>query len=287
MKRKRKVTFIFLSILILITGASLWLRIPQQILSDLYERTPLYTMELIKYIEEGKRGKYIFELGYTKDPRAFEPLVKLLFETKDLHEKADVVFALQLLGDKRAIPILKTTLKDDGEYVRLRSAIALFELGDESAESILLALIKEGETEALTTLCFSDMNKRILRNERSKPLLIEALNCPYEWTRVSAAFYLAEMGEKELVYPVAIDILKNSKYPTPRSSAVSILRMVGDEKSVMAIREAALNDKDKEVITSAFVALSKLNRKDIIKEIMEKEFQEEMRRRAERENEAP
>ena len=224
--------------------------------------------KLIEKLETAKgfkRERIILELGWSKDPRAVESLIEVLRTDENPNLRSLAAQSLGWIGDEGAIPALRNSLNDRDKKVRLKAAIALFNLGDESIEPVLMTFVKEGYGSALEALCFANINERIMRNEKSKLILKEALSFSNEHIRILAAFYLAEMDEKKSTYSVAADILQNSIDPGNRSLAIHTLTQIGNEEAISAIANA-LDDEDKLVRNNAKKALKKLNRQDIIKE---------------------
>jgi len=222
-------------------------------------------IEKLKTAKGFKRERIILELGWSKDPGAVEPLIEVLRTDENSNLRSLAAQSLGWIRDEEAIPALRNSLNDKDKKVQLQAAIALFNLGDESVEPMLMSFVKEGYDSALEALCFANINERIIRNENSKLILKEALSFPNEHIRILAAFYLAEMDEKKDTYSVASDILQNSIDPGNRSLAIHTLTEIGNEEAISAIA-SALDDEDKLVSNNAKKALKKLNRKDIIKE---------------------
>jgi HEAT repeat protein len=73
-------------------------------------------------------------LGWTRDKRAFRPLInKLLDQNEHPQVRADIAEALANIGIKEAVPVLITLLEESSPEIRFWSAYALGQLGDPSA----------------------------------------------------------------------------------------------------------------------------------------------------------
>jgi len=222
-------------------------------------------IEKLKTAKGFKRERIILQLGWSKDPRVVESLIEVLSKDENSNLRALAAQSLGWVGDKKAIPTLRNSLNDEDKKVQSQAAVALFNLGDESIEPVLMTFVKEGNDSALEALCFTDINERIMRSEKSKLILREVLSYSNEHIRILAAFYLAETDQKDSTYPVAVDILQNGIDPGNRSLAIYTLTKIGSEEAISAIA-SALDDEDKLVSNDAKQALKKLNREDIIKE---------------------
>lgn len=206
-------------------------------------------------------------LAQSEDPRAIEPLAKVMLEDKVPLLRKFAAECLSEFRDKRAIPHLKKALKDKDKEVQLKAAESLFKLGDESAEAILINFAKEGYESALRTLCIIDdmFKERKLRNKRAKDILKEALNYNSDYVRAVAAFYLAEFEREKASYllPVIKEILEKSKDYKSKDTIIGALERIGTDEAVLLIGNA-LDDEDRSIRDEASRALTKLKREDIL-----------------------
>ena len=101
--------------------------------------------------------------------------------------------------------------------------------------------------------------------EEAKSIIREALNDKNPSVRLKAAHIVTDLGEGSLVIPVLEELIKdpnvdNVKSGT-RSSAIFCLQKIGNERAISIIRDAALNDKDKEIQKRAKEALERINKR--------------------------
>jgi hypothetical protein len=88
-------------------------------------------LRAIKREDLGVKGRRlaVLALGGTKDPRAYNPLVKLLLEDPSWQVRADAATALGKLGDQRAVrPLSVATQKDPDPAVVKRAGKVRYQL---------------------------------------------------------------------------------------------------------------------------------------------------------------
>lgn len=145
------------------------------------ERARRWLPHYIKTLKEGKhpggRTRAVLSLGYSRDPRAVEPLIKALETDVSVRVRTEAAFALGVVLDKeslrlagkksdavlrlrkKVIPVLEKALsREVDKGVILNSAVSLVKLGGNSdAVSVLIDLakgkgIEEWKAEGMVTI---------------------------------------------------------------------------------------------------------------------------------------
>ena len=125
----------------------------------------------------------------------FEELIEIITDkTLSSYRRRDAISELGQLGDKKAIPSLIETLKDDESYVRREAAKVLGELGDADAIEPLLEVLTEDESgdvrrEAIIAL-------GLIGDERAVEPLTIALEDSYLLARSVASASLQQIEER-------------------------------------------------------------------------------------------
>ena len=89
------------------------------------------------------REAVAFALGQIADPRAVEPLERVLAEDKETEVRASAAFALGMLSDPRTAEALSRALEDDEAAVRSSAIAGLGLVQDEAAVDELIALLDD------------------------------------------------------------------------------------------------------------------------------------------------
>ena len=189
------------------------------------------------------RGQASRMLTFTKDPRAYDALVKAVADP-DVAAGSAAVIDLGRLGDKRAAPLLLGVLQDQARHPQFatNAAHALAALAAPEVLEPLLQLAQTGSPRmrehALAALGgYTD--------PRVAPLMVTALSDRNEWTRTTAARILAN-----LQYAPAADALL-AQYPketgaSPRGEMLRALAALAEPRA-RDLFTAALTDRDRTV----------------------------------------
>jgi len=206
---------------------------------------------LLQWLEKTKmhpsnlmRWKVLCALGQTKDPRAYEPLVKY-FWSGDSNDTEAAAIGLGSLGDKRATEELKKVLnaREDKKMkevikeqrVRYEVANSLLDLDEtEVSYAEIEKLLKEGYARALWSLIEQNLEttgKRTIKDKHAKELMLKAMKSSDDEVRVGAAYFALETGicEKKEARKIANDILKTTTNERARDKAKGILEKLGDK----------------------------------------------------------
>ena len=97
------------------------------------------------------RCEAALELETAPDPRAVEPLIKVLSDSND-YVRANAAGALGAIADARAVPPLIERLSDPHPYVRERTSQALCRFGAAATAPLQAALAQAADAEARTQL---------------------------------------------------------------------------------------------------------------------------------------
>lgn len=200
-------------------------------------------------------------LGRARDPRAVPVLLDVLKNYHTSKARAEearggAASALGMIGDKSAIPALKEALKTDKKI----------------SSSIILALVDLGETtEAKTAIKEGSINnkfnfyliERLLKKDKDEEIidLLKTVSNNEKdkkvWVHIMSI--LAKIGKIDEKHKSKLEnIAINSDDEYLRSSAICILRLIGDQKSISIIANA-LNDTDSRVRMIAVRELEQLS----------------------------
>jgi HEAT repeat protein len=126
-------------------------------------------------------------------------------------DRDNVVVALRVLKDRRAIPVLRTALKDKSPYVRSIAVAALGELKAGEAYAEIVALTKD---------------KEIQGNEKNG----KQLNCIRITPADLACYSLGALGDTRAV-PVLIELLRDPSLKTSARQGLEALtkQKLGDD----------------------------------------------------------
>ncbi len=203
--------------------------------------------EIQKLVKEGKlKPRACVQSLYNYNPKTEKGLKILEKYMKDKEVGYRKIAAMRLgHGDERAIPILRNSLNDKDEKVRIKVASSLCKLGDKKiALPIVEKYAEEGHPEVLfySRLIRYDNKKGEIRenvyyNKKSaEGILMKLLKHKDEIIQSRAAYYLLEIGEKELALSKTEKML-NSSNDRVRNIGKAILRKIGDEKSKKRLKE--------------------------------------------------
>ncbi len=210
----------------------------------------------LRAAEIEKRQRAIVTLVKIKEPRAVEPLMKLLEEDESFYMRRKAAHGLGLLADPQAVPVLlDAAQKDADEFVREAAIQALGQLKATQAEEVLLATIEKAEQPSLRRASAFALGS-LGKPEAAAPL-VEALQDSDPSVRAAAAWALGELGQKEAVNPLIALLVEESDKSVKRE-VVTALGRLEDRRAILPLVEA-LQDRDsgvKERSAEAIEALS-------------------------------
>jgi HEAT repeat protein len=175
------------------------------------ERRSQQAQYLLNYIQDAKRWQGIFDVTaqisadrdqfLARNPRAVAEIVQVFEQSKgqDAKTRRYLALVLGLLGDREAVPVLRTGLDDsDAETVK-NSLWALGRIGDEGSVLQMIELTHSSETSVrlMAVYVLGSMN-----DPQARRVLEASLNDPDELVKWNAAFGLARQGN-----PAAWDVL--------------------------------------------------------------------------------
>jgi HEAT repeat protein len=158
------------------------------------------------YYPGSEYSNAISHLGRLRDPKAVEPMIKLLSDPRPM-ARVNAARALQYLRDPRGIPSLLETLKDDDPRVRAQTAQALGVLKAAEAVDPLIVMLSDGDTAV----------------------------------RVAAAKGLGQLGDRQAVEPLAAR-LEDEDFGLRMSAAIALMQL-DDPRGVESIAKC-LKDPD-------------------------------------------
>ena len=167
-----------------------------------------------------------------------------------IHDRYYAAHVLRTIGDKRAVPALIETLKD--ENINYQAAIVLGDLGDERAVPALLDALERARAEP-RNLSSMNMSQGLwagyallgLRHPKGLPTVVEFLRPVYgEALRRYAVDTLGKFGEEDAV-PFLINALQDTDAEV-RVNAIMALGRIGDKSAVPALKELLKNNDQAE-----------------------------------------
>jgi HEAT repeat protein len=222
-----------------------------------YAFSRVHVRDLSLYLE--RRGfadeNPILALGRLDDPRAFEPLVDVLLDSReDRVLRCHAASALAMLGDERAYePFREVLLRetDDHEVQVDVSAALVKRFADRAFEPLAQALgsrsavVREHIATALG----------LLRDKRAIPPLITALQDSTWKVRSSAARSLGVLGDAQAVEPLIAAFADSHKYV--RCDVARALSDLGDPRAI-SVLTLGLQDEESKVRSAAQLALERI-----------------------------
>ncbi|HAM35825.1 MAG TPA: hypothetical protein DEB40_12160 [Elusimicrobia bacterium] len=150
--------------------------------------------------------------------------------------RAAVAAAWGEIGNRAALPMLKKSVKDRNDYVRVEAAVSLHRLGQEQGRQALMTLVRssavpEGKLSAAQEMRFMARTK----------------------ARAAALIRLSEMGNEDVV-ALMESTLSDPSGAVRDATAVALCRLGLDEEFSKQFLEAA-QDKDDSVRAAAIKAL--------------------------------
>jgi HEAT repeat protein len=220
-------------------------------------------------------------LGEARDPRAVEPLVKVLLTADWKEHRASAAMALARLGAAAVQPLiaqlkgadratrsvlalvlsrigepaagpLLDALRSDDAPTRHGAAWALGQLGEKRATEPLLALLKDPDPEARGGAAWALGE---LREPRALDPLLAMLKDPVAEPRWGAAEALGKLGDERALDPL-LALLKDSE-PHVRRAAILALGGIGSQRAVEPLTQLQ-TDGDATIAAAAKEALQSI-----------------------------
>lgn len=201
-------------------------------------------------------GVGVIELGESKEPWAFKPLMSLFERAKnvnylnnDINGLNSVIHAFGNLGDRRAIPTLISELR--GECYGAASA-ALEKLIDSRDVDLLTGLISDAD---LSAPVYAGNALARLNDSTAIKALVALVGGPAQLSKVRgrAGDVLRRMKNKSATVPL-IGVLKTADAEGRRIAAWTLGHL--NDRSCVDALEAALGDDDPDVRRCAAWALA-------------------------------
>jgi len=242
------------------------------------------TEKLIKALKSNKgstRVAAMMALGEMKEEAAVDPIIGIL--TRDYPPaQASAAIALGKIGDERAVEILRKQMKNgDNEYVKGSSAIALGKMEDENSVPYLIDRLRDQRIKVRSNAALA--LGEIGNETAAKPLMeiletgkstegkkSNSLNANTD-VRKSAILAIGEIGSNNAT-EILIDIITNKEEELEvRKAAVSALGNIEDPKAVETLKKI-FDDKtmDADIRNAAFLALSKTKNQETARMVVGK-----------------
>jgi HEAT repeat protein len=187
--------------------------------------------KLIKQLNDDNvdvRQQAVIELGKAKNPRAFEPLVKALYDV-DNRVRRSAITAMSQLGDVRAVRAMGNTYLGDGPSIRLDIPVMdSREATQEDIEFVARAILQIGPAvlDTLTEIAEKEGVSDYPANDR------------FRWQAALMALWLSE--DQQAV--ATIDRLPQRRSWFVRWNLVDFLSERGDERAVRLLVELLGDD---------------------------------------------
>ncbi len=205
------------------------------------------------------RRALITSLGVIGDPRAL-PVLRKVMRDADGDTRMAVAEALMALRDGSGFALLADMLKQDASpIVRVRAAVMLNLLMDAGAVD-LFCQIMQHDTNDITRE-FAAVGLGYLEDARALPALIASLHDPVEWVRNAAVRSLGRIGDRRVCDAVYEGMIEPDEVPLyglrSRYSSMcsAVLAKLGDARGTDAIPQL-LKDPDRHTRHKTSWALS-------------------------------
>lgn len=250
------------------------------------ERRSQQAQFLLNYIQESKRWQGIFDVTaeisadrdqfLAKHPRAVAEIVQIFEESKghDPKTRRYLAMVLGLLGDARALPVLRDGLSDADADTIKNCLWALGQIGDEESLMRVVELTRHDE-QAVRLMAVYVLGS--MRGAEAHSVLAAALNDPDELVKWNAAFGLARKAD-----PAARDVLvrlldkgyvdrvtqamPKDRRPVAeniqryRVAAVVWLARLNQEEAISVLEKLSVEEPDLQVRNAAIRQLNLLRR---------------------------
>jgi len=218
-------------------------------------------LKALMHGEDNVRRGAASALGRIGDPVAIPALVSLLRDRKVWVQDC-AVHALTRYGSP-AVPAVIEELRD--ERSRLAAVKALGGIGDASAAPALLQAMQTANPER--TWEYWKAFQKI--GQGARPVLLEALQDPYEFRRASAVEALSAIA-LETDVPLFLEALRDTgTFGRVRDKAADALGLLKDASAVPALREAC-RDRHAAVRERALSALGTCGGMEILPDVIER-----------------
>jgi len=211
----------------------------------------------------------IRDLGYSEDERAIPLLIGIIKDKgEDIKNKRESITALANMKEKKQfIPVLKEAFKNDKLKVISGYTLCVLE-ENENTLPFLEQYAKDGHPEVLF---YKDSNnkKKYFNENQAKEIYINMLYTKNDDINARVATYLLDMGENDKARQVVFKIAKDTKTIGSERGRIMtyviyVLEKIGDKESIDVLYEILTNENSRLIKDQAEMALSKLNRQDLI-----------------------
>ncbi|HKS40776.1 MAG TPA: HEAT repeat domain-containing protein, partial [Blastocatellia bacterium] len=196
------------------------------------------------------RTRAIERLGLMGDSKAFQPLVEVLTNSKELQVRVTAAQALGTLKDRRGVDALITASGAPEKDLRLAAVNSLGLISDHTSAEVLFVAAKDTDQgvrdAAIQSLAAMGISVERLSTEITNP----------NWqTRVAAITTFARLGDAKAT-PLLITALKDSDSRV-RAESARTLGQIGDQRALDALI-SSLGDSSADVRVESTFALGRL-----------------------------
>ena len=235
---------------------------------------------LLNYIQESKRWQGIFDVSaqisadreqfLARNPRAVAELVQIFNETAGEEPKTRryLALVLGLLGDKQALPTLRSGLADGDPDTVKNCVWALARLQDADSSPVVIELTRHEDSSVRLMAVYA---LGFLPSPRAHDILVGALNDTDELVKWNAAFALANKGDvaghDTLVGLLDKSFVDRFTEVTPenrqryRVAAVVWLAKLDRVEAIPLLEKVGREDADFQVRNAAIQQVNNLRRK--------------------------
>ncbi len=170
------------------------------------------------------RAALIRTLATSADARAFDVLLDTVEKSEGGEARLQAINGLGLIGDPRALPVLRDLAADADERERrkIRTAIERIIRGDLACKGTQYNRRTQGECPSLGET-ITGGGPRPLAELMREAVMREAVEAPEPYQRVAALEALGEWGEEEEILPTIVTVALRDEDPFAREVALQML----------------------------------------------------------------
>lgn len=204
------------------------------------------------------REAVAFGLGLVRSKTAIDPLLRTAGDP-EIGVRANAIWALGRIGERRVASAIRGALSDDEEVVRAAAAGALGNLEDEDAVTELLRVLRTDRVARVRRTAAWALGQ-IEAKEAADGLLAALRTEQDEEVREMCVWALGSI-ESRTATTALIDILRRDRSSEVRESAAWALGELGDPAAAPALGESAGSDEDDDVRGTAAWAIGQIQPK--------------------------
>jgi len=185
-----------------------------------------------------QRSPVAYALGHTKEPSVVKILIDAFNNEKDRVIRSDIVRALGLTQNIKAVEVLLTMLNDNDSLIRYSSAYSLGMIKDNRAVDPLINALKDHNR---NVRCFAAGALGEIGDKRAVTFLIPILNDFDYYVRVYTIEALGKIGDMRAL-PTLFGILKDQNNDL-RSSAIREFLNMNERQEIVNLTGLVAEDQ--------------------------------------------